>query len=60
MPYLKGAAAQLPSPVPAPRRPPWQLAADRRTTAWGGQGEARVGIALDCNKGILHDGDGFN
>merc|ERR1711910_309528 len=30
---LNGAAAQLPSPVPAPRSPPWQLAAERRTTA---------------------------
>ena len=30
---LKGAAAQLPSPVPAPRSPAWQLAAERRTTA---------------------------
>merc|ERR1712010_61117 len=30
---LKGAAAQLPSPVPAPRSPAWQLAAERMTTA---------------------------
>ena len=43
--HLKGGAAQLPSPVPAPRRPPWTRPGRARRRRRGG-GITELGIKL--------------